>query len=315
MAYDVIVVGSILVDIPVWVARDPMPGETLVVQDSGMFAGGKGLNQACQVARLGGHPLFVGAIGNDILGKFLRKTVLDEMNNDNGLIEIDSSKTSYAVPVISPDNQYILHVSGANHMLTASHVRNQLSMDFSARILMVQGEILPSTSIVAMEYMNKLGGIVVLDPAPMEAINVEMLQNATVLTPNLVEFAQLIGLSPLTDFDLCKGIEILFSKYTKLKLIMVTLGENGVMFAERGQKPVHIPAPKVNAVDPTAAGDAFNGAWAWAVTQGLSWFQSAQVGVHVGALAASHKGALPSLPRYADINLEAIFETQKDSNE
>ncbi|MCY0865178.1 MAG: ribokinase [Sulfobacillus sp.] len=303
MALRIVVLGSLVVDLPLWLSHIPANGETILAERSGFYVGGKGANQAVQIRRLGGHPVLIGKVGADPLGQFLRDGLRQEGMDITTVLQSPSAPTSYAVPVIAPGAQYILHVPGANRDWTADDLEGVAEVLDTASMLLVQGEISPEMSVAAMERVRARGGLILLDPAPVTGVTPAMLSMADVLTPNQVEMAQLLG-HPEWAYDvdrLTRHASDLFSVWPNLRLVMVTLGADGVLFVEPPAEARHIPAPTIEAMDPTAAGDAFNGAWAWAVDQGWDGFRAAQLGVKVGSLAASRPGALQSLPFRQDV--------------
>jgi ribokinase len=280
---EIIVVGSIVADLPLWLNRAPAPGETLIVRDSGLFAGGKGLNQAVQAARLGSQVLLVGMVGEDPMGDFLRREIRGELGTDAGIGASLRAMTSYAVPVIEPGGQYILHVPGANQSLTEEAVAQSALLWGTAKVLLVQGETTPEGTGAAMAEMLRRGGTIILDPAPVAGMTPALLEQATVLTPNAVEFAQLLHAEAVIDEpELGDAAAALLDRLPNLCTLLVTLGAEGVLVAQRGLDPVRVEAPRIEEVDPTAAGDAFNGALAWGLLQGWPMAQAVQLGVRAG---------------------------------
>lgn len=300
----VVVLGSLVLDMPVWLPRAPYNGETLKVQDGGIFPGGKGLNQAAGVLRLGGRPLLIGKVGRDAFGQRLVEGISQSGLDGSAILVSQTALTSYAIPVIEPNRQYIFHVPGANLDMTADDVKNSFDHWASAKILMVQGEISAEATMAAMVEMRSRGGLIILDPAPVHGITERMLAHADILTPNLQELRELAGVA-VEDQDfpgVFRAVESLLSRFQNLRLVMATLGADGVIYGSRDGKWEHLLPPRVSAVDPTAAGDAFNGAFAWAVSEDRPWVDACRMGLVAGALAASCKGALPSLPHRKDFD-------------
>ena len=298
---NIVVLGSIVADISVWLDRSPLPGETIVVVDSGIFAGGKGLNQAAQAARLGAKPLLVGMVGEDALGAFMRQAITQELGTADGIITRKNVTTSYAIPVIEPRGQHIIHVPGANAAMTPQDVLAQIPSWGQPQFLLVQGEVNSEATLAAMTAMAKLDVTIVLDPAPMENVTSDMLEMATIMTPNQVEFTQLVGAEAINEKQWLAGIQSLMKRYPRLQCAIITLGSQGAFAANRGGWHQWVKAQHIHAVDPTAAGDAFNGAWAWAMMTGHSFTEAVQLGVRVGTLVASRRGALPSLANPSEL--------------
>jgi len=219
------------------------------------------------------------------------------VGQSDGVVAVPDVVTSYAVPVILPSGQYILHVSGANASLNADHVVRSQPLWNNAQMLLVQGEVAEEATLAAMELMHQRAGLVILDPAPVTHVTDAMLAQADVLTPNAVEFTQLVGQS--TDPE--NGCPILFQRWPRLRTIIVTLGSLGVFWQDRDGHGTILPACSVAEVDPTAAGDAFNGALAYGLSHQQSWEDAIHLGLRAGAVAASRAGALPSLGRWPEL--------------
>ncbi|MCY0880692.1 MAG: PfkB family carbohydrate kinase, partial [Firmicutes bacterium] len=171
-----------------------------------------------------------------------------------------------------------------------------------APFLLVQGEIPAEVSLYAMRQMHRRQGLVICDPAPASGITEEMLDEADVVTPNEVEWKHLAKLpSDADETAMLDALPLFFERHRSLRLVLLTRGEQGLWYCERGQTPQHYATPSVQAVDPTAAGDSFNGAWAFALQQGLSWNEACIWAVRTAALAVTVAGALPSLPHLQDV--------------
>lgn len=299
---EIVVVGSIVVDIPMWLTRIPINGETLIASDSGLYPGGKGANQAVQAARLNADVLLVGMIGDDPLGVFMQRALHNELGTIAGVGVSPGVMTSYAVPVIAPQGQYIMHARGANQALTAEQVAQSVPLWGHARMLLVQGEATADGTLLAMDLMQARGGTVMLDPAPADEITPAMLERVSVLTPNQVELEQLLGQPDIPSADLPDAAAELLARLPHLQFLLVTLGPRGALVTSRSERPLHLPAPAVAAVDPTAAGDAFNGAVAWAMVRGYPLREAVELGVRVASLATTRPGAIPSLPRLDELH-------------
>ncbi|PSR30489.1 MAG: ribokinase [Sulfobacillus benefaciens] len=310
MDASIVVVGSLVVDLTIWLPRQPAAGETVLANRAAMFVGGKGANQAVQVRRLGDSPLLIGKIGRDPLGSFIQDGLQKEGILLDGIDKSLTAPTSYAVPVITPNSQYILHVPGANRDFDAVDLHPFRETLERSRWLLVQGEIPAEVSLQAMRWTHQGSGLVLCDPAPVDGMTELVLDEADVLTPNQVEMAQLLGQHNPSEWRMwAPKAQSLFQKYPRLRLILVTLGQDGALMIPRDQPRVHFNAPQVQAVDPTGAGDAFNGAWVWAVSQGWTWHKATQFAVAVGSQAAAKPGAMASLPTMKEMrkNFPEVF--------
>ena len=297
----IIVMGSLIVDFHVRLPREPKDGETLVVQDAGLDAGGKGLNQAVGVRRLGAKAYLVGRVGDDVFGTFLLGAVRREKLSIDGIVVDGQIPTGTALPIADPGHHYILHVPGANQALQTEEVSVRLEGQTNAQMLLLQGEVNREANLVAALWAKEHGCTVVLDPAPAEAISEDLLLLADYVTPNLVELAQLTNSEPAGDVsEAIFQTDTLFARHSQLTAVAATLGPWGAYVASR-QGHFHIESGHVPAEDTTAAGDAFNAAFAVTLADGGTIRQAAEHGVLAGTFACQIPGALRSLPHRDDL--------------
>lgn len=269
------VVGSANLDLVATVDRLPQPGETVTAADYAEYAGGKGLNQAVAAARMGARTAFIGCVGNDDAGRFLRR-VLDEEGVDTSLLRTGHLATGRAL--ISVDRlgeNSIVVVPGANAEVTPVELP-------TARLVLMQLEI-PLEVVVDVAQRARLAGVMtVLNPAPARDLPMQLLQAVDVIVPNEHESALLGGSASL----LGAGV----------RHVVTTRGARGVQVASRAGV-VEIPAHPVHPIDTVGAGDAFTGALCAELASGSTIEDAARVGAVAGALATTVRGAVPSLPR------------------
>lgn len=300
MTQTIAVIGSIVVDLPLILPRPAISGETLKVRSPGLNLGGKAVNQGLQALICGAQPVLVGTVGQDALADWVRSELARFRLSAAGVGTADAP-TSCAVPIIEASNQYILHVPGANAHVTPADIDASHPLWKDSRWLLVQGEIPAEASARAAELMHQQQGTVICDPAPAGSMTPELLRQADVLTPNAEELRVLSGVA---GGGLREQVERVWEAYPGLSMLIVTLGAQGVWFQERGKPGRQIPPPAVEAVDPTAAGDAFNGALVAALASGSNPLDACTLGCCAGALAATAAGSAKSLaPREAVIAL------------
>ncbi len=285
------VIGSIVIDLPMLLPRPAIVGETLKVQSPGPNLGGKAVNQALQALQCGSAPTLIGKVGRDVFGQWAQDE-LSRWHLDPRGIRISSAPTSWAVPIIAPGGQYILHVAGANADVSEEDVTASHPLWDQARFLLVQGEIPDTASRRAAVLMHDQGGLVICDPAPVEGMSPELLRLADILTPNAQELAMLTAMD---GASLEQQTEWIWAQYPQLSALIVTLGAGGVWLQERHHAGQRIAPPAVNACDPTAAGDGFNGALAAELSRGADLLHACQIGCCAGAIAATTVGAAQSL--------------------
>lgn len=295
MVFDVVVVGSINYDISVMTARLPDPGETLIGSSHFFGPGGKGANQAVAVARLGGSAAVVGMVGSDEWGETLVTGLAEEGVDVSAVGAHATASTGITVITIDSNAENtIVGSSGANMQVTPDYVANYGEMIAAAKVVLVQLEI-PLTTVEAVARLTT--GTHILNPAPAQPLTVELLRQVDILIPNRSELALLSGRGPLDVID-----EV-FAAARSLRpegTTVVTLGTEGAVLIEEGSVTRMATIP-VDAVDPTGAGDAFCGAFAYSLSEGVSLEEAVRFASAAGALAVTRRGAREGLPSKDDV--------------
>ncbi|MFQ4142111.1 ribokinase [Chlorogloeopsis sp. ULAP02] len=291
----VIVFGSINIDLVATVSRLPLPGETLLGHNFFQAPGGKGANQAVALARLGIPTQMVGRVGADNFGKELVKSLqASGVETENVFVDETVSSGVAAIAVDDAGENQIIVVPGANGRVNQDDVERLLRLLPQASALLLQLEIPISAVVAASAAAREAGVRVILDPAPAQShLPDELYQLVDVMTPNEREASQLVGFSVSGEESAKKAAVQL--RQRGVKNAIVKLGAQGVVCATSNET-FFVPAFPVDAVDTVAAGDAFNGGLAAALSEGLSLEQAASWGAAAGALAATKPGAQTSLP-------------------
>jgi ribokinase len=285
----ILVVGSINMDLVVRVPHSPKPGETVLGGDFETFPGGKGANQAVAAARMDGEVTMVGRVGIDAFGDSLIQGLLDNQIKTTHVIKDPDTSTGVAMIAVSADGENMIVVaSGANYKVSPEDVNDARDLMRETDLLLVQLECPLEAVAAAIELANAYGVPVILNPAPAQQLSRTLLANVDVLTPNENELLLLSGESTIEK-------AILKLRSWGVKSLVITLGANGVRVVTEDMDR-HLPAYEVTAVDTTAAGDAFNGAMAVTLAEGKDLLDAVQFGLAAGALAATKRGAQPSLP-------------------
>lgn len=285
----ILVVGSINMDLVVRVPHSPQPGETVLGGDFETFPGGKGANQAVAASRMGGEVTMVGRVGHDDFGDTLIKGLVEDKVKTTHVIKDSDESTGIAMIAVAADGENLIVVaSGANLKVSSEDVNNARSLMRETDILLLQLEVPLETVGEAVDLAAAYDVPVVLNPAPAQSLPRSIYANVDVLTPNQNELATLTE-----EEDIEKGIRKL--RKWGVKNLVITLGANGarVVTDEFDQR---LPAHEITAVDTTAAGDAFNGALAVALAEGKPILEAVRYGMAAGAMAATKRGAQPSLP-------------------
>lgn len=279
--FDVVVVGSANLDLVATLDHLPTPGETLIALDYAEHAGGKGLNQAVACARMGARTAFVGCVGRDDAGAFLRD-VLEREGIDTSLLRSVDAPTGRAfINVDQRGENEIVVVSGANALVVPVELPK-------AAVVLMQLEIPLATVVATLQAARGQGITTVLNPAPAQVLNSEMLSLVDVAVPNENE-ARLLG---GRDHLLSLGVHD----------VVTTLGERGAEVANANGVAL-VPPHVVKAIDTVGAGDAFTGAMCAMLASGSTVQQASRVGAVAGALATTVHGAVPSLPKRQAVEL------------
>jgi ribokinase len=292
----ILVIGSANVDLVMAADRLPSPGETIFGNFSRTL-GGKGANQASAAARAGGDVAMVACLGNDEFGAILRRRLVEEGVRTEGVVNVEGPSGVAAIVTAASGTNMIVVASGANSELEKTLIKPEMfeGVDY----LLLQLEIPLPTVIEAIARAAQSGVRVILDPAPAAQLPHFLLERVEWLTPNETEVRTLLGLAG-NGVD---GIEAAHAlRKAGARNVIVKLGERGVVVLEKGREPVVLPAVKVDVVDTTAAGDAFNGAFAVALAEGEMAVEAARIATVAAAIAVSRPGAQSSLATRREID-------------
>lgn len=294
----VLVFGSLNLDLVTYADKLPAIGETIVGEKLLKFPGGKGLNQAIAARRAGSEVLMVGSIGNDADGDYLFN-ILKSENIDPKFITKTSEQTGIAVIEVSKsaENRIII-IAGANSKTRFSN--EVLTSSPSVTVSLAQLET-PIAEVAKFIHESKAAGkITILNPAPIQKLDQQLLQDTDYLIANETEASFLIG-SAVEHLSKDEALTIARQlQKNGSKKVIITLGEQGSVYLDQ-EKELFTPAYKVKAVDTTAAGDAFCGAFATAISENKPVEYALKFASAAGGLAATKAGAVPSLPTQQEI--------------
>lgn len=295
----IVVIGSSNTDMVIKAEKFPLPGETILGGKFFMNPGGKGANQAVAASRLGGNVTFITKIGNDIFGKqALQQFRKEGINTEFILSDPDNPSGVALITVDSKGENSIVVAQGSNGTLSPEDLQKAENELVNAEIVLMQLEIPLQTVAFAARKAAAAGKKVILNPAPAMPLPDELLKNLFLITPNKSETEALTGIE-------IKDLQAAETAARKLKgkgvaNVVVTLGAQGA-YVFTGTLSTHIPAPKVEAVDSTAAGDVFNGALAVAISEGLSIDQAVEFASRAAAISVTKMGAQASAPYRKEI--------------
>jgi ribokinase len=282
---NVVVVGSVNVDMVFRVPRLPGPGETVTGGSFARGPGGKGGNQAVAAARLGARTWFVGLVGDDDLGAEAGAD-LESGGVDVSLMGTGSTHTGVAGIFVEQEGENTIAVaSGANAEVGGAMVRQAFAaLDIEDSVVLANLEVPDEAVLAAAEAAAERGWPFVLNPAPARRVPDEILSRCAVLVPNDVEIE---ALGPGSVEGLLEA---------GASAVVVTRGRQGADLHRPGRPVDHQPSFPGEVVDTTGAGDAFCGALCWALGEGVDLEEAVRLAAAAGALACREEGARGGLP-------------------
>lgn len=300
MRKDILVFGSLNVDFVVRTEVRPQPGETVHGVSFGLYPGGKGANQAVAASRAGGKVAMAGRTGDDVFAGVLTRSLLDAGVRGDLVKAVPGVATGSAFITIDAGGENsIIIVAGANALAGREDVDSFLPVLENCRAILLQLEIPLDSVVYAAQKARERGVFVLLDPAPAADIPDELVGLADCVTPNEHEAAFLTGRA-VSDIKTARlAAADLISRGARSAV--VKLGGRGAVYAT-DTLVEHIPGHLVEAIDTTAAGDAFSGALAVAISEGKSIGEACRFANAAGALAVTKTGAQTSMPWRAEID-------------
>lgn len=296
---EILVIGSINMDLVMSVERVPMAGETILGYEYSYIPGGKGANQAVAAARLNGKVTFCGRVGDDSNGETLLRNLKDNGVDTSFIIKDSRSQTGLAaIPVESNGDNRITVFSGANSCITKEDVDKALERSYDA--VMMQLEIPLEIVYYAFEKASEKGIPVILDAGPAVKIDLSKLKGIHVITPNESETTTLTGIQIDNTDDAVRAAKAL-ADLSEASYVVIKMGDKGALLYSDGEYEV-FPAYKVKAVDSTAAGDSFTAAMTLKMMEYGDIRRAIKYANAVGAICVSRKGAQPSLPTAEEVN-------------
>lgn len=284
------VLGSLNVDQVVRVEALPLPGQTLRARSVTQGAGGKGANQATAAARAGSPTIMTGVVGADDAGTFMIEALRAEGVDTHRVRQVDNNYTGRAIITVQDSGENaIVVMGGANDSVTAFDAQ-RAARDFnSGDILLLQLETPLNAAIEAAQLANEAGVTVVLNAAPAAALPDSLTANTDILVVNETE------LTTLTKIEGEVATNARQLATAGGLAVVVTLGGTGALLA-RHNTTIVIPAPTVDVVDTTGAGDSFVGYLASELSRGSELNVAVSVAVVAGALTVTRAGAQASIP-------------------
>jgi ribokinase len=293
------VVGSVNMDLVFRTGRMPMIGETIKGHEFRQIAGGKGANQAVAAARQGARVTFIASIGDDAFGDQSLRALADEGIALAHVVRAAGTATGTAGIFVDDNGRNsIVIAGGANDVLAASDIDAAAASIASARLLICQLETPLATVARAIDIASQHDVPVILNPAPAQPLADDLLSKIGYLVLNETEASQLSGIEVVDQGSAQQAAERLLAR--GVGTVLLTMGEHGVCVAHAGTH-THLPALQVDAVDTTAAGDTFVGAFAVGLGRGLTVHQACAEAQFAAALTVTRLGAQTSIPKRDEV--------------
>jgi ribokinase len=286
--------GGINMDLVTFSARLPADGETVVGDRFVTYPGGKGANQAVAAARMGARSAMIGRVGDDVFGPELVE-LLESAGVETGAVGVtpDSNSGIAVISVGDRGQNRIIQVLGANDTCGDAEYEAIAELIPRASTLMLQLEVSVDLSIKVAELAVSQGATVFLDPGPVRPVPNEFYRYVSVITPNETEAEALVGYV-IADMDAAASAARQLLERGAGSAV-IKMGDQGAYWAD-GSASGHVVPFKVEAIDTVAAGDAFNGALAVALSEGHPLESAVRWGCAAGALSVARVGAQDSMP-------------------
>jgi len=300
----IVVIGSLNMDLVVKTEHMPAPGETVRGQGFQTIPGGKGANQAAAISLLGGQAAMIGHVGNDAFGpRLIENMAAKGVNTQHIALDADVATGIAMIIVDAKGENSIVIAAGANGRVSPRDIDACDDLLRQTSYLVLQFEIPMETVAYAIQKAAGYGIQVILNPAPAAQFPREMLKGVHYLVPNETEAQLLTGQAVNDPPSAERAARLLHEQGARV--VIVTLGEKGA-FALTDRESFHTPAPKVNVVDTTAAGDAFIGGLVVGLSRGLALKEAVYYAVCAGSLAVTRFGAQTSLPSADEV--QALYD-------
>lgn len=295
----VLVVGSINIDYIIETEVFPKEGETVSGTGFKKAAGGKGANQAVQLARLGADVAMVGALGTDADGREMRELLISERLDVSNIAD-KNLPTGCAVIVLHNSQNRIIVYSGANGGLLKEDVEFLKNSVSDYDMVVLQLEIPMEINELVAKYAYEKGIPVFLNTAPFSPISKELLHYVTYICANETEAESLSGMVVSQDLPTVKAAA---EKIMSLgaKNVLITLGSGGAYLCGENLDCYSPAVSGVTVVDTTAAGDSFIGGFVYAITGGMATDSALAFANRTASVTVSRKGAIPSLPKLDEV--------------
>lgn len=301
MAQKVTVFGSFVVDLMARAPRLPVPGETVLGSFFKQGAGGKGFNQGIAAHKSGGDVTMITKLGRDSLAAVATDAMDSVGLSKDHLFYSETEPTGVALISVDENTSQneIIIVPGACATISDEDIASVAERIKESAYLLLQLEVNQDANEKVAAMAKAAGVKVIVNTAPYSPVTDEFLSGCYLVTPNEVEAEELTGIC-VSDLESADKAAKVF-KDKGVQNVVITLGSRGVYVNEDGKSEI-VPAYKVNAIDTTGAGDAFNGGLLTALSEGKTIGEAAHFANALAAISVQRIGTTPSMPTRAEID-------------
>lgn len=301
MAQKVTVFGSFVVDLMARAPRLPVPGETVLGSFFKQGAGGKGFNQGIAAHKSGGDVTMITKLGRDSLAGVATDAMDSVGLSKDHLFYSETEPTGVALISVDENTSQneIIIVPGACATISDEDIASVADCIEESAYLLLQLEVNQDANEKVAAMAKAAGVKVIVNTAPYSPVTDEFLSGCYLVTPNEVEAEELTGIC-VSDLESADKAAKVF-KDKGVQNVVITLGSRGVYVNEDGKSEI-VPAYKVNAIDTTGAGDAFNGGLLTALSEGKTISEAARFANALAAISVQRIGTTPAMPTRAEID-------------
>lgn len=296
---NIVVVGSLNMDLVIEVDRVPKVGETIKGESMNYLIGGKGCNQAVAASRLGSNVKMIGCIGKDSFSEQILNHLKKEGVNIDSIKKVEDTSTGIATIFKMKYDNSIIVIPAANNYCSKELIDENIDVIKNADILITQLEIPIETVEYVLKIAKENGVKTILNPAPAREISNDILKNVDFITPNETEFEVILG-RELKSINELEEAMIYWQNENKLTKLVVTRGKDGSSYVE-DNKVKTINTIEVEVIDTTGAGDTFNGALAHGITNELLMDDAITFAGIAASLSVTKFGAQTGMPEIKEV--------------
>ncbi|MGL5011137.1 MAG: ribokinase [Paracoccaceae bacterium] len=297
----IVILGIFVADTAYRAERQPKMGETILGQSFVLGPGGKGSNQSVAAAMAGGDVHFITRLGDDDFAKIARATWTNAGVTPVVTVDRESyTGAAYIFIEAATGNNAIIVAAGAAGRVSVADVEAQAALIAGAAVFVTQLEQPIPAALRGLQIARAVGVTTILNPAPAASLSDEMLALCDYVTPNESEAETLTGIAVVTVADAERAADALLAR--GVGAVIVTLGANGALYRDRARS-VHVPVISAGpVVETTGAGDAFNGGFAVALSEGRDVVDAVRFGCATAGISVTRAGTAPAMPSRGEID-------------